>query len=100
MAGNLNDIGMSQRELSQQQLDEDVNRYQFGQNIQDQKLANYMNLIQGNYGGSTTQTASRGGLGLAGNLGQLGGSVAYFQTRQLHELDSGWPIFFENINYV
>ena len=76
MAGNLNDIGMSQRELSQQQLDEDVNRYQFGQNIQDQKLANYMNLIQGNYGGSTTQTASRGGLGLAGNLGQLGGSVA------------------------
>jgi hypothetical protein len=39
-------------------------------------LANYANLVQGNYGSTTTGTASRGGLGLAGNLGQLGGSVA------------------------
>jgi hypothetical protein len=67
---------MQQREISQQQLDEDVNRFQFDQNIQDQKLANYANLVQGNYGSTTTGTASRGGLGLAGNLGQLGGSVA------------------------
>ena len=76
LAGNLNDVGMTQRELSQQQLDEDVNRYQFGQNIQDQKLANYMNLVQGNYGGSKVSTAERGGLGLAGSLGQMGGTVA------------------------
>ena len=76
LAGNLSDVGMQQRELSQQQLDEDVNRFQFDQNVQDQKLSNYMNLIQGNYGSSTTSTAQRGGLGLAGSLGQLGGSVA------------------------
>ena len=74
--GNLADVGMTQRELAQQQLDEDVNRFQFDQNIQDQKLSNYANLIQGNYGGSNVQTAERGGLGLAGNLGQLGGTVA------------------------
>ena len=76
LAGNLSDVGMQQRELSQQQLDEDVNRFQFDQNIQDQKLSNYMNLIQGNYGGTKTATAERGGLGLAGSLGQLGGAAA------------------------
>ena len=76
LAGNLSDIGMQQRELSQQQLDEDINRFQFDQNIQDQKLSNYMNLIQGNYGSTKATTAERGGLGLAGSLGQLGGTVA------------------------
>jgi hypothetical protein len=76
LAGNLSDVGMQQRELSQQQLDEDINRFQFDQNIQDQKLSNYMNLIQGNYGSTTTSTAERGGLGLAGSMGQLGGTVA------------------------
>jgi hypothetical protein len=75
VAGNLSDVGMQQRELSQQQLDEDINRFQFDQNIGDQKLANYMNLIQGNFGGTQTTTAERGGLGLAGSMGQLGGAV-------------------------
>ena len=80
VAGNLADVGLAQRELSQQQLDEDINRFQFGQNIEDQKLSNYMNLIQGNFGGSTVASAERGGLGLAGSiqqgigqLGQIGG---------------------------
>ena len=76
LAGNINDVGMTQRELGQQNLDEDINRFQFDQNVQDQKLSNYANLIQGNYGGTTTSSAERGGLGLAGSLGQLGGSVA------------------------
>lgn len=74
--GNLADVGMTQRELQQQQLDEAINRYQFEQNVQDQKLANYMNLIQGNYGGQSVATAERGGLGLAGQLGQVGGTLA------------------------
>ena len=80
VAGNLADVGLAQRELAQQQLDEDINRFQFGQNIEDQKLSNYMNLIQGNFGGSTVASAERGGLGLAGSiqqgigqLGQIGG---------------------------
>jgi hypothetical protein len=75
LAGNLSDVGMQQRELAQQNLDEDVNRFQFDQNIGDQKLANYMNLIQGNFGGTTVNTAERGGLGLAGSMGQLGGAI-------------------------
>ena len=74
--GNQADVGMAQREMEQQMLDEAVNRYQFDQNIDDQKLTNYMNLIQGNYGGNTVTNAQRGGGNLAGNLAQAGGSIA------------------------
>ena len=76
MYGNVADIGMGQREMDQQMLDEAINRFAFEQNIDDQKLTNYMNLIQGNYGGTTTQQAMRGGGGLAGNLAQAGGVLA------------------------
>ena len=76
MLGNVADIGMTQREFSQQQLDEDINRYQFGQNVEDQKLRNYMDLIQGNFGSNTVTSASRGGGGIAGNLAQAGGAIA------------------------
>jgi len=76
MMTSLGDVGYGQREMTQQKLDEDINRYQFGQNVEDQKLQNYMNLIQGNYGGTTTASAERGGLGLAGQLGQGVGGLA------------------------
>jgi len=74
--GNVMDIGMTRRELDQQKLDEAVNRYQFEQNIADQKLANYANLIQGNYGSNNVASQSRGGTSLAGNLSQGLGAVA------------------------
>jgi hypothetical protein len=74
--GNVSDIGMSQREMEQQMLDEAVNRYQFNENIGDQKLTNYMNTVQGNYGNNTVTSANRGGGSLAGNLAQTGGSIA------------------------
>ena len=76
MMTSLGDIGYGQREMEQQLLDESVNRYQFEQNIEDQKLQNYMNLIQGNFGGTTVSSAERGGLGLAGALGQGVGGLA------------------------
>ena len=76
MMTSLGDVGYGQREMEQQKLDESVNRFQFEQNIQDRKLQNYMNLIQGNYGGTTTASAERGGLGLAGALGQGVGGLA------------------------
>ena len=72
--GNLSDIGMTRRELDQQRLDEVVNRFSFGENIGDQRLQNYANLIQGNYGTNQIASAQRGGTSLAGNLAQgLGG---------------------------
>ena len=57
--------------MSQQQLDESQDRYNFEQNVEAQKLANYMNLIQGNvFGGQTTTQSTRGGMGLGGQIGQ------------------------------
>ena len=76
MLGNVSDIGMTQRELAQQQLDEAINRYQFEQNIQDQKLQNYANLVQGNYGSSNVTSQNRGGGGLAGSLAEGAGAVS------------------------
>ena len=76
MMTSLGDIGYGQREMEQQLLDESVNRYQFELNIADQKLQNYMDMIQGNYGGTTVASAERGGLGLAGALGQGVGGLA------------------------
>ena len=76
MLGNVSDIGMTQRELDQQKLDEAVNRFQFEQNVQDQKLQNYANLVQGNYGSNNVSSQSRGGTSLAGNLGAGLGAVA------------------------
>ncbi len=74
--GNLSDVGMTRRELDQQLLDEAINRHQFSENLQDQKLSNYANLVQGNYGSNTVTSANRGGGSLAGNLGQGLGAVA------------------------
>ena len=71
MPQQIADVGMAQRQMSQQQLDESQDRYNFEQNIDAQKLANYMNLIQGNvFGGQTTTQSTRGGMGLGGQIGQ------------------------------
>lgn len=74
--GNISDIGMSQRELAQQMLDEQVNRHSFDSNIEDQRLSNYANLVQGNYGSNNVTSQSRGGTSLAGNLSQGAGAIA------------------------
>jgi len=76
MMSGVGDIGYAQREMEQQNLDEAINRYQFNENIEDQRLQNYMNLVQGNYGSNTVSSSERGGLGLAGQVGQGIGSLA------------------------
>lgn len=96
-AGDYNDIaqlanvGGQKEALSQQQLQDQMARYDFGQNVQRQDLQNYMGLIQGNYGGDRVTTSpgqtfynnqgagilggALGGASLAGKLGAtVGGS--------------------------
>ena len=68
-------VGLGQREMEQQMMDEQINRYNFAQNVDAQKLSNYMNLIQGNVGSTTTSTATRGGLGLGGQMLQGVGTL-------------------------
>lgn len=66
----LSDVGSAQDTQNQAQLNDQVSRYNYNQNLPYNSLVNYMNLIQGNYGGSATQTTpfQGGGSPLGGIL--------------------------------
>jgi hypothetical protein len=51
--GMLADVGAQREGLSQQQLAADIDKFNYNENLQRNKLADYMGLIQGNYGGSS-----------------------------------------------
>lgn len=57
MYGALGDIGAQRRALTQSTMDADMARYQYQATAPQQALANYMNAIQGNYGGQSYQTS-------------------------------------------
>lgn len=69
MYGALGQVGGEMREAQQRGIDADMHRYQYSANAPQQALANYMNMIQGNYGGTTTSPTPGGGMG--GALGSL-----------------------------
>ncbi len=70
----LANVGAAREDLAQAQLADEVNRFNFNQNVQREKLADYLGLISGGYGGEGTSTqpyfrnigASLLGGGLAG----------------------------------
>lgn len=53
----LAEVGAQKESLQQQQLQSNIDRYNFGQNTDLNKLQNYMGLIQGNYGGTSSTTS-------------------------------------------
>lgn len=55
-ASRLAEVGAARENLSGQQLADQVSRYNFARDIGRQQLADYMSLIQGGYGGTSTQT--------------------------------------------
>lgn len=57
-AQTLLDVGQANEGLARQQLQDQIDRWNFGQNVDAAKLAQYMGLIQGNYGGTTSGTSS------------------------------------------
>ena len=71
------DVGAQQRALRQEQINQAMQRYQYNATKDQAALGNYMNMVQGNYGGQTTQTTP-GASGLqqmssiVGMLGTLG----------------------------
>jgi hypothetical protein len=50
-------------------LNDDMNRYNYGQQLPDQQLANYISAIQGNYGGTTSTSQDVNGNPVAGGVG-------------------------------
>lgn len=61
-ASTLAAVGEQQRLLNQADIDEAVQRHTFQQSIPWDTLAAYQGLIQGNFGGTGTSTASGGGM--------------------------------------
>jgi len=72
--GKLRDVGQAREELSNAELAEQMARFAFAQAEPQQRLEDYMRLITGSFGGTTTSTAPAG----AGSnpLLQLAGGAA------------------------
>jgi hypothetical protein len=67
--GQLASAGSTQQGLDQQQINAAIDRYNYNQNLPYNTLANYMRMIQGNYGSSSTQTTQQSVNPIAGSLG-------------------------------
>lgn len=50
-------VGQTREQMQQALINDQIARYDFAQQLPYNKLAQYMGLIQGNYGGTTTSTA-------------------------------------------
>jgi hypothetical protein len=78
--GQLASVGDAQRQLAQQDVNAAVDRYNYNQNLPYNTLANYMKMIQGNYGSSSTQTTQDYANPIAGALGLGKSSFDPFAT--------------------
>ena len=76
MASAIGDVGAARRAMTQETINRDMARHQFESTAPQQALQNYMAMIQGNYGGTTTQTTP-GPSGLQ-TIGQIASIAAPF----------------------
>jgi len=76
MYGAMGDVGAQRRAMTQASMDRDMARYQYEATAPQQQLANYMKMITGNYGGTTTQTSP--GPSALDQIGQVAGIASMF----------------------
>ena len=84
--GALNDVGAQRRAMTQATMDADMARYNYQANAPQMALANYMNMIQGNYGGQSFATSP--GPSAMDQLGQaigIAGSLAALSEMSMKE---------------
>ena len=70
----LSEVGAARENQSQQQINEDVARFEFEQLAPWEKLGLYNQFIQGNYGGTTTSTGNAGNAPMGASV--LGGALS------------------------
>jgi len=78
MASAMGDVGAARRAMTQETINRDMARHQYESTAPENALQNYMAMIQGNYGGTTTQTTP-GPSGLQ-TIGQIASIAAPFMT--------------------
>jgi hypothetical protein len=71
MAEAVGGVGQARQDMTQQGINRAMMRDQYQKNAPQQALANYMNMIGGNYGGTTTQTSPTDFMGTLGGLAQI-----------------------------
>jgi hypothetical protein len=67
--GQLASVGDARQQLAQQNINAAVDRYNYNQNLPYNTLANFIRMVQGNYGSSSTQTTTNTVNPIAGTLG-------------------------------
>ncbi len=73
-AETLGQVGAQQRQYEQQVIDDAIARHNFEQSLPATQLAQYQNLIQGNFGGQTTSLGKSPGQGQTAST--LGGAAS------------------------
>lgn len=71
----LAEVGAQRETMSQEQIAEDIARYDYDQNARKQQVSDYLNMIQGTYGGTNSSTAQAQGGQSNSYLGALGGAL-------------------------
>lgn len=85
----LSNVGAAQDANNQNLLDANIDRWNYNQNLDANKLAQYMNLIQGNYGGDSTSTSTPKSSGsntfgnILGGISTAAGLFSLFSDRRL-----------------
>ena len=78
--------------MTQATMDSDMARYQYEATAPQQQLANYMKMVTGNYGGTTTQTSP--GPSALDQIGQVAGIASMFMSdarmKENIEFDGTW----------
>lgn len=73
-------VGQQREALEQEQLAEQIARHDFDQSVEQRQLQEYMNLVQGNYGGNTVTTSNSSVGGGNSGAGFLGGALSGAST--------------------
>lgn len=77
MASAIEDVGAARRAMTQETINRDMARHQYESTAPQQALQNYMAMVQGNYGGTTTQTTpGPSGLQTLGQIAQIAAPFA------------------------
>ena len=94
MYGAMGDVGAQKRAMTQAVIDRDMDRYQYQATAPQQQLANYMKMVTGNYGGTTTQTSpGPSGLDQAAKVVGIMGTIAGMSDARMKEnieFDGTW----------
>jgi len=78
MANAIGRVGSQRRAMTQSGIDRDMARYEYEANAPQNALRNYMAMVTGDYGSTTTQTTpGQGPLGTIGQLAGIAGSLGF-----------------------